>query len=285
MQQGLARSRGHARELIRSGSVLVGGKTVTKAAHPVRDPAGVRMRTDPEVWVSRAAHKLRSALEEFGAQGLQVRGRRCLDVGASTGGFTQVLLAHEAATVLALDVGHGQLAAELAADARVEERAGTNVRRVTAADLGGPADLVVVDISFISLQVVMTVLAELTDVDGDLVVLIKPQFEVGRQRLGKGGLVRRTEDRRRAILETIDQARRHGLAPHGLRASPITGTGGNAEYLLWLRHGGAVPGGGARDRTSDGASDGTSGGIIRAGMMSETETLAAVGAVTQKGEP
>lgn len=281
MQQGLARSRGHARELIRSGSVLVGGKTVTKAAHPVRDPAGVRMRTDPEVWVSRAAHKLRSALEEFGAQGLQVRGRRCLDVGASTGGFTQVLLAHEAATVLALDVGHGQLAAELAADARVEERAGTNVRRVTAADLGGPADLVVVDVSFISLRVVMTVLAELTDVDGDLVVLIKPQFEVGRQRLGKGGLVRRTEDRRRAILETIDQARRHGLAPHGLRASPITGTGGNAEYLLWLRHGGAVPGGGARDRTSDG----TSGGIIRAGMMSETEILAAVGAVTQKGEP
>ena len=163
-----------------------------------------------------------------------MQGRRCLDVGASTGGFTQVLLRHGAEHVIALDVGHGQLVPEVAEDPRVTERSGVNVRGVQPNDLGGPADLVVADLSFISLQVVLGVLATLTTPDGDLVVLVKPQFEVGRDRLGHGGVVRSARERARAIVEVATVAEASGLHPLGIRASPLRGTTGNVEYLLWL---------------------------------------------------
>jgi 23S rRNA (cytidine1920-2'-O)/16S rRNA (cytidine1409-2'-O)-methyltransferase len=234
VRRGLARSRGQARELVDSGLVLLDGQVAGKPAIPVAEGQDLSVTGSAQTWVSRAAYKLLAALEAFGPAGLQVEGRRCIDVGASTGGFTQVLLRHGAQHVVALDVGHGQLVPEVADDPRVTERSGVNVRGVQPDDLGGPADLVVADLSFISLQVVLGVLATLTTGDGDLVVLVKPQFEVGRERLGHGGVVRSASERARSIVEVATVAETSGLHPRGLRPSPIRGTTGNVEYLLWL---------------------------------------------------
>lgn len=235
VQTGLARSRARASQLIGAGTVLVEGVTVTKPSHPVEPGDELTLSAEPDRWVSRAAYKLLGALSEFGAAGLRIEGRRCIDAGASTGGFTQVLLAHGAREVVALDVGHGQLVAEIAADPRVVEHSGCNVRDVTAAELGGVADVVVADLSFISLPVVLSSLIALTAEDGDLVVLIKPQFEVGRERLGKGGVVRAPAERRRSILGVLNAATAQGMHPHGLSRSSVAGSTGNVEYLLWLR--------------------------------------------------
>ena len=147
-------------------------------------------------------------------------GRRCVDVGASTGGFTQVLLAHGATRVVAVDVGHGQLVPEVADDPRVAERSGTTVRGLTADDLGGPADLVVADLSFISLTLVLGDLAGLLAAEGDLVVLVKPQFEVGRGRLNRQGVVTDPKDRTRALEQVVDAVGDHGLHVHGIRDQP-----------------------------------------------------------------
>lgn len=242
VRRGLARSRAEARQLVRHGGVLLDGAAATRASQPVREDADVRLGTAAEPWVSRAAYKLIGGLDKFGELGLRVAGRRSLDVGASTGGFSQVLLARGVKCVIALDVGHGQLAAELATDPRVQERSGRNVRDVTPEELGGAADLVVADLSFISLVMVLPILRSLTAVDGDLVVLVKPQFEVGRERLGKGGVVRKAEDRRQALTGVLDVAAAEGLAVHGMTPSPIRGAYGNAEYLVWCspRHHGAM---------------------------------------------
>jgi len=184
--------------------------------------------------VSRAAYKLAAALESFGAEGLNAADTRCFDVGACTGGFTQVLLRAGAREVVALDVGHGQLAAEIANDPRVVERSGLNIRDARADDLGGPAQLLVADLSFISLRLVLPVLRDLVEGGGDLVLLVKPQFEVGRERLGKGGIVRAAVNRAMAIEGVVDAARASGLNVMALRSSPIRGATGNAEYLVWL---------------------------------------------------
>jgi 23S rRNA (cytidine1920-2'-O)/16S rRNA (cytidine1409-2'-O)-methyltransferase len=186
-------------------------------------------------WVGRAAHKLVAALEAWEPAGLAVTGRRCVDVGASTGGFTQVLLASGAAHVVAVDVGHGQLVPELAADPRVEDRSGTTVRGLTPGQLGGPAGVVVADLSFISLTLVACDLAGLLDDTGDLVVLVKPQFEVGRRRLTGSGVVGDPADRAAAVLGVVRALREAGLHVHGLLRSPIHGGSGNTEYLLWAR--------------------------------------------------
>jgi 23S rRNA (cytidine1920-2'-O)/16S rRNA (cytidine1409-2'-O)-methyltransferase len=184
--------------------------------------------------VSRAARKLVGALEAFEPQGLRVGGRRCLDVGASTGGFTQVLLHHGASSVVALDVGHGQLAPQIAAHPRVEDRPRTTVRGLRPEDIGGRVDLLVADLSFISLTLLLDTCAGLLAEDGDAVVLVKPQFEVGRERLGKGGIVRKQGDRAWAVTEVARAAGAAGLHPRDLVASPVEGGEGNAEYLLWL---------------------------------------------------
>ena len=233
VRRGLARSRGQARSLVDAGSVLVGGVVARKASAPVSATDEVALATEPDPWVSRAAYKLLTALDVFADRGLSAQGKRCIDVGASTGGFTQVLLARGATHVEAVDVGHGQLVAELVGDPRVTEWSGTNVRDLDPADIGGPAALVVADLSFISLRTVMPRLAALTAEGGDLVVLVKPQFEVGRERLGKSGLVRRAEDRARAITDAADAAVAAGLRPLAVHHSPIQGTTGNQEYLLW----------------------------------------------------
>ncbi|QGN57073.1 TlyA family RNA methyltransferase [Nostocoides sp. HKS02] len=250
VRRGLARSRGHARSLIDAGDVTVAGVVAGKPSAPVTEADVVDVREGGPQWVSRAAYKLVGAFEAFGptsgstsgppsgaspgGRPLVATGKHCLDVGASTGGFTQVLLHHGAAHVVALDVGHGQLVAEVAADPRVEDRPGTTIRGLTSQDIGGPVDLLVADLSFISLTLVLPTFRALLRDDGDAVVLVKPQFEVGRTRLGKGGIVRSQGDRAWAITEVARAAIEVGLHPWGLVASPIQGGEGNAEYLLWL---------------------------------------------------
>lgn len=234
VRRGLARSRGHARSLVDAGDVSVAGVVAGKASTPVGAEVAITVREDGPRWVSRAAYKLVGALEVFGPMGLAVTGRRCLDVGASTGGFTQVLLHHGAGHVIALDVGHGQLVPELAGDPRVEDRSRTTVRGLAAEDLGGPVELLVADLSFISLTLVLPTFRGVLRDKGDAVVLVKPQFEVGRTRLGKGGIVRAQGDRAWAITEVARCAIEAGLHPRALAPSPILGGEGNAEYLLWL---------------------------------------------------
>jgi len=234
VQRGLARSRGQARELVEAGSVLIDGSSATKVSTPVSVDQRLELGSGVEGWVSRAAYKLASAMEAFGPEGLRAADKRCFDIGACTGGFTQVLLRGGAREVVALDVGHGQLAEEIAGDPRVVERSGVNIRNARVDDLGGPAQLLVADLSFISLRLVLPVLRDLVEETGDLVLLVKPQFEVGRERLGKGGIVRSAANRALAIQEVTAAARVAGLNVKALRGSPIRGATGNAEYLLWL---------------------------------------------------
>jgi 23S rRNA (cytidine1920-2'-O)/16S rRNA (cytidine1409-2'-O)-methyltransferase len=230
----LARSRGQARELVRAGSVLLDGSPAKKVSTPVSADQSLQLAAGVEGWVSRAAYKLVAALEGFGHDGLCAADKRCFDVGACTGGFTQVLLREGAREVVAVDVGHGQLAEEIAGDPRVIERSGVNIRDARATDLGGPAELLVADLSFISLRLVLPVLRDLVEPTGDLVLLVKPQFEVGRQRLGRRGIVRSAHHRAMVIEEVVAAASSVGLNAKALRGSPIRGATGNAEYLLWL---------------------------------------------------
>jgi 23S rRNA (cytidine1920-2'-O)/16S rRNA (cytidine1409-2'-O)-methyltransferase len=230
----LARSRGQARELVKAGSVLLDGSPATKVSTPVSADQSLQLASGVQGWVSRAAYKLVAALEAFGPDGLSAADKRCFDVGAGAGGFTQVLLAQGAREVVALDVGHGQLADEIAGDRRVVERSGVNIRDARATDLGGPAELLVADLSFISLRLVLPVLRDLVEPTGDLVLLVKPQFEVGRGRLGRRGIVRSAHNRAMVIGQVVAAATSVGLFAKALRASPIRGATGNAEYLLWL---------------------------------------------------
>lgn len=240
--RGLARSRRQARELVDSSTVEVAGQPTTKPSQPVDEDTPIRLTAEPDRWVGRAALKLLHALERWGESSgtpepIVVRGARCLDVGASTGGFTHVLLEQGAAHVTALDVGHGQLVAALADDPRVRDLPGTNIRHAGSADLGSPFELVVADLSFISLTIALPSMLALTSGEADLVVLVKPQFEVGREHLGHKGVVRSPEDHLR-VLRTIGQvAEGLGLRVRGVAASPILGGEGNREFLLWLTRG------------------------------------------------
>jgi 23S rRNA (cytidine1920-2'-O)/16S rRNA (cytidine1409-2'-O)-methyltransferase len=208
-----------------------------KAAAMV-DPADPLLVTgeDPaDEYVSRGGHKLAGALAAFGPAGLRVRGRRCLDAGASTGGFTEVLLREGAAAVVAVDVGYGQLAWALRNDSRVTVMERTNVRALTPEQIGGPVQLTVADLSFISLRLVLPALAGVTDTGGDLVPMVKPQFEVGRGRVGAGGVVREPELRAKAVLDVAAAAAELDLGVAGVVASPLPGPSGNVEFFLWLR--------------------------------------------------
>lgn len=232
--RGLARSRGAARDLLESDRVRLNGRPVHKASSPVAVGDDLVVMAAGPDWVGRAALKLVAAVEAFGPHGWSVSGRRCVDVGASTGGFTQVLLHEGAASVASIDVGRGQLVRSLAEDDRVTEWSGTTVRGIDVAGVGGPFERLVADLSFISLTLVAADLAGLLAADGEAVVLIKPQFEVGRNRLGKNGLVRRSGDRAESITTVGAAFGSVGLRVRRLAASPITGSTGNAEYLAWL---------------------------------------------------
>ncbi|GAB3275985.1 hemolysin [Sinomonas notoginsengisoli] len=231
--RGLARSRTHAAKLIADGAVRVDGTTVARAAAPVGDAAAIQVEaTEHDRYVSRAGHKLAGALAAFPA--IDAKGARCLDAGASTGGFTDVLLQCGAAEVVAVDVGHGQLVDSLRADPRVRVQEGLNVRELSPSDIGGTVALTVADLSFISLTLVLRPLAACTSPGGDLLVMVKPQFEVGRERLAKSGVVSSDSERRRAVTGVAEAAAGARLTLRGLIVSPLPGQDGNLEYFLWL---------------------------------------------------
>ncbi|GAA2643274.1 hemolysin [Dactylosporangium fulvum] len=236
VRRGLARSREQAASLIAAGRVEVRGILAGKAAAQVDPADAVRVLPAAEPgddYVSRGGHKLAGALDAFAD--LPVRGRRCLDAGASTGGFTDVLLRRGAASVAAVDVGYGQIAWSLRTDPRVNVIERTNVRTLTPDTVGGPCGLTVADLSFISLRLVLPALAACTAPDGDLVPMVKPQFEVGKERVGEGGVVRSPQLRASAVLDVASAAAELGLGVAGVTVSPLPGPSGNVEFFLWLR--------------------------------------------------
>ncbi len=232
VDRGLVSSRSRARRAIRDGFVAVDGATVQRPGVGVPSGAGIEVASSVGRFVSQGGEKLEAALEEFE---IQVEGRSAVDVGASTGGFTDALLQRAAGRVTAVDVGHGQLDRRLRTDPRVEVREGVNVRSADRAGLGGPFDLVVADLSFISLGLVAANLAGLGHEGSDWVVLVKPQFEVGRAAIGKGGVVRSAAAREEAIVTVARSFATAGLTAVGAIASPVLGGSGNREALLWLR--------------------------------------------------
>lgn len=220
------------------------GAPATKPATGVTTDLAIVVRDDPESvdYVSRGGHKLAGALEAFSAHGLRVEGRRCLDAGASTGGFTDVLLRAGAREVVAVDVGYGQLAWSLQSDDRVQVHDRTNVRDLTLDIVGEPVDLVVGDLSFISLALVLDALLSVTREDGELALMVKPQFEVGKDRVGKGGVVRDLGLRAEAVTAIADLAADRGWGAAAVTVSPLPGPSGNVEFFLLLRRGPAAIG-------------------------------------------
>lgn len=230
--EGMVHSRTRAHQLIESGDVRVDGQVATKASSKIR--AGQKLElTEVDQWVSRAAHKLIGALDTFTP--ISAEGKRCLDAGASTGGFTQVLLSRGAAEVVAADVGHGQLVSQLRDHPQVTNREGINLRYVTPGDLGSPFALIVADLSFISLKLVVNALTAQAAEAADLLLMVKPQFEIGRERLSRTGVVSSPQQRREALEGVISAGVHAGLRPKGVARSPLPGQDGNAEFFLWAQ--------------------------------------------------
>jgi 23S rRNA (cytidine1920-2'-O)/16S rRNA (cytidine1409-2'-O)-methyltransferase len=235
-RRGLAQSRESAQRLIMAGRVRVNSRPALKPDLRVDAETPIAVVGGAPEYASRGAYKLIAALDHFG---VAVEGRRALDVGASTGGFTDVLLRRGAAGVIALDVGYGQLAERLRCDARVVVLDRTNIRLVRREDLAWAPDLVVIDTSFISLRLVLPAVMKLVAPGAEIIALVKPQFEVGRGRVGKGGVVRDEAARTEAVDAIVEFARHAGLDVTGTLESPITGAKGNREYLVLMRTGSA----------------------------------------------
>jgi 23S rRNA (cytidine1920-2'-O)/16S rRNA (cytidine1409-2'-O)-methyltransferase len=233
----LARSREQAAQLVEAGRVQVRGTVARKVAAMVdpADPVLVTGEDPADEYVSRGGHKLAGALAAFAPKGLTVAGRRCLDAGASTGGFSDVLLRAGAAKIIAVDVGYGQLAWPIRTNERVEVFERTNVRTLTPELIGGVVDLTVADLSFISLRLVLPALTACTAPDGDLALMVKPQFEVGKDRVGAGGVVRDWPLRAEAVFDVATVASGLGLGVAGVTASPLPGPSGNVEFFVWFR--------------------------------------------------
>jgi 23S rRNA (cytidine1920-2'-O)/16S rRNA (cytidine1409-2'-O)-methyltransferase len=233
VRRGLAPSRQQAQADIAAGRVTVGGAPASKAARLVAPDEPVRVLGPPPRFVGRGGEKLDAALDRFG---VVVTGRRAYDLGASTGGFTDCLLQRGAATVVALDVGYGQLHERLRTDPRVEVRERTNVRDVRPGDLGAPAEVLVADLSFISLRTVLPGALALATRGADVVLLVKPQFEAGRQEATRGrGVITDPAVWRRVLSEVAGALDGLGTAIMGAMASPLTGADGNVEFLLHAR--------------------------------------------------
>lgn len=239
--RGLARSRTLAASWIRDGRVSVNGSPCTKPSLKVGDEDQLEVAASAaEEYVSRAGHKLVGALNTFTE--IDPAGLRCLDAGASTGGFTDVLLRRGAREVVAVDVGHDQLVPELRGDERVRVFEGLNVRYLTTDQIGGPADLTVCDLSFISLTLVTDALGRATKDGGDVLFMVKPQFEVGVHNISRTGVVTSERERRRAVDGVISAAGRAGLEVKGRVESPLPGQDGNVEFFVWCRKRGIVQG-------------------------------------------
>ncbi|TAM48657.1 MAG: TlyA family RNA methyltransferase [Acidobacteria bacterium] len=232
VERGLAPSRARAQSWILAGLVRVDGELADKAGRTVAAQSRIEVIGPDHPWVSRGGVKLAAALAAFA---VDPAGKRCLDVGASTGGFTHVLLEGGAAKVVALDVGRGQLDWKLRSDPRVVVMEGVNARLLVANDVPGPFAIITADVSFISLRLVLPALVGLLAAGGDVVALVKPQFEAGRGQVGKGGVVRDPEVREHAIVAVLEAAAALGLACMGRIPSPIPGPAGNVEELVHLR--------------------------------------------------
>ncbi len=230
----LVSSRTAAAKHIQAGEVIVNGRRVTKPATKVNDHDVIRLTIAGPQYASRAGHKLAGALDIFHT--IDVAGARCLDAGASTGGFTDVLLQRGADQVIAVDVGHDQLIQRLRVDPRVEVHEGLNVRYMRLEDIGDPVTLVVSDLSFISLKLVLAALVSICAPGAQLVLMIKPQFEIGRERLPKNGVVTDPHQRREAVMGVIETALAHGLVPQGVALSPLPGQDGNREFFFWATY-------------------------------------------------
>lgn len=231
---GLVESRAKAQRLIKAGHVRVDGETIIKPSFMVKAGHSELAVDKGDDYVSRGAYKLLGAFKAFAGDGLVgPQGLECLDIGASTGGFTDVLLRGGAAKVIALDVGHGQLDPRIARDGRVIEMSGVNIREVTAEDLPYRPAMIVSDVSFISLTYVIPVIARIAAPGAQVVLLVKPQFEVGRHGLGKHGIVDDPILRKQTLDDVVACAQQHGLHVVGTADSPIEGTHGNMEYLLY----------------------------------------------------
>ena len=233
VRRGLARSRQQAAELIGAGKVSIDGMPAVKPGTAVAATAALKVIGEAERgWVSRGAHKLIGALDAFG---IGVEGRRCLDAGASTGGFTEVLLDRGAREVVAVDVGYGQLAWSLRSDPRVVVVERTNARELTPDVTGGPVEAIVADLSFISLTTVLPALTGCASPDADIVPMVKPQFEVGKGQVGPGGVVHDPQLRADSVFAVACRAGELGWHTVDVTASPLPGPSGNVEYFLWLR--------------------------------------------------
>ena len=235
VRRGLARSREHAVDLIEARQVLVGGIPATKPATQVNPETSIKLAGVRDDFVSRGGHKLAGALDAL--PDIKTEAKVCLDAGASTGGFTDVLLKRGVAKVIAVDVGYGQLAWELRNDPRVQVLDRTNVRHISPEIIGERIALIVADLSFISLTMVIPALKSVSTDETDYLVMVKPQFEVGREKLGAGGVVRDSQLRKQAIVDVANSAFELGLGCLGVCASPLPGPAGNVEYFLWLKAG------------------------------------------------
>jgi 23S rRNA (cytidine1920-2'-O)/16S rRNA (cytidine1409-2'-O)-methyltransferase len=233
LDRGLAPSRERARALILAGQVSVDGQVVSKAGAPVAADARVELSSPDHPYVGRGGIKLAGALDAFG---IDPSGRRALDIGASTGGFTDVLLQRGARSVIALDVGHGQLDWRLRNDPRVLVSEGVNARRLTRDDVPYEVSLVTIDVAFISLRHIFPALPPLLDRPADVVALVKPQFEAGRDEVGKHGLVTDPAIHDAVIARVTEAALACGFARAGMTPSPIAGATGNQEFFLHLTH-------------------------------------------------
>jgi 23S rRNA (cytidine1920-2'-O)/16S rRNA (cytidine1409-2'-O)-methyltransferase len=227
VERGLVETRSKAQSLIMARRVLVNGQFVDKAGATVAADDEVRVAELEHPWVGRGGMKLAHALEQFG---ISVAGKICADIGASTGGFTDVMLKNGAAKVYAIDVGYGQLDVSLRNDPRVVNREKVNARYLQPESFDDPIEFVSVDVSFISLKLILPAIAGF--LRGELVALIKPQFEVGKHEVGKGGIVRDEEKRRLAVEGVVAAAREYGFDVRGVIESPIKGAEGNVEYLM-----------------------------------------------------
>ncbi|MDO4928563.1 MAG: TlyA family RNA methyltransferase [Corynebacterium sp.] len=237
----IARSREQATSLIKEGCVQINGMQALKPATQVDADASIKITSQQEDWASRGAHKLLGALEAFEPQGLQIAGRKAMDAGASTGGFTDVLLRRDAREIVSIDVGYGQLIWRLQNDPRVRVLDRTNIRYLTPELIGEPCELMVGDLSFISLKLTLPAIVACMAEGADLLPMVKPQFEVGKDRIGSGGVVRDPAQRIAVCVEIAEFAQELGLELRSVVASPLPGPSGNVEYFLWLRKPAGAP--------------------------------------------